>query len=97
MLTRHEILNYEVKASWWAGFLPLGRPWLATIVGAYFAWKARRKWTRYIGSLDVRKWRPYWSHDFPDSLTQPQVSLAWTWPDWIKPGSWIAMDGDGQW
>ena len=41
-----EILNYEVRSSWWA-------PWISwaplqEISGRYFAWKVRRKYRRYL-------------------------------------------------
>lgn len=31
--------------------------------------------------------------------THPRVILRkkWRWPDWIKPGTWIAADSIGQW
>jgi hypothetical protein len=50
-VTRTEILDYEVRASWWACWCP----WHA-LAATYFAWKVRRKWRRYEGSLMNSKW-----------------------------------------
>ena len=44
-LTRREVIEYEVSASFWASYIgfPLGQ-WLA---GKWFAFKVSRKLTRY--------------------------------------------------
>lgn len=50
-MTRTEILDYEIRASWWASWCP----W-REFAGAYFAWKVRRKWRRYESSLAELAW-----------------------------------------
>jgi hypothetical protein len=50
-MTRREALDYEVRASWWAG--RVGWPWLQRRASAYFARKVRRKWARYQRSVAV--------------------------------------------
>lgn len=27
----------------------------------------------------------------------PILRRTWTWPEWVKPGTWIAMDATGDW
>lgn len=44
--TRLEILNYEVKSSWWANLVSW-RP-LQTLAGRYFARKVNRKYNRLL-------------------------------------------------
>jgi hypothetical protein len=48
-----DALNYEIRASWWVGFI--GNPFLQTLAGRYFAWKAQRKHGRYVNSLQIRE------------------------------------------
>lgn len=43
---RKAILDYEVKSSWWAGWI--GNPRLQTLAAKYFAWKVDRKFNRYL-------------------------------------------------
>jgi hypothetical protein len=35
----------------------------------------------------------------PLTTIGPRIILrpAWQWPEWIKPGTWLAMDSDGVW
>lgn len=50
LLTVREILDYEVRASWWAGWLSWGP--LVRLAAAWFSWKVRRKARRYRLSKD---------------------------------------------
>ena len=43
------ILDYELRASPWAKLISW--KWLQWVSGHYFAWKVRRKYTRYIASF----------------------------------------------
>lgn len=45
MLTFREVLEYEVKSSWWAGYISW--PWLQALAGWYYGRKVRRKYDRY--------------------------------------------------
>lgn len=40
-----DFLDYEVRSSWWASWI--GWDWGQELAGSYFAWKTRRKYTRY--------------------------------------------------
>lgn len=47
------ILEYEVAASWWArdaGWRPL-----QNLASWYFAWKVKRKYSRYLSSIESAK------------------------------------------
>lgn len=46
-----EILDYEIRASWWAGWV--GITPLQDLAGKYFAWKVRRKYARWVASRDM--------------------------------------------
>ena len=50
-MTRADILNYEIRASWWASWCP----W-REFAGWYFACKVRRKWRRYESGLMELAW-----------------------------------------
>jgi hypothetical protein len=58
-LTPSELVEYEVRASWWAHWISWR--WLQDIAGLYFGWKVKRKYTRYLTSLAeaarVARWR----------------------------------------
>lgn len=41
-----EILDYEVRSSWWSNLL--GIECLRVLAARYFAWKTRRKYARYL-------------------------------------------------
>jgi hypothetical protein len=48
LVTQRAALTYEIRASWWASWVPrlpfdLGSRW--------FVWKTRRKWRRYTYSM----------------------------------------------
>ena len=48
-----EVLNYEIHSHWlssWIGF-----EWGQDLMGKYFSWKVRRKYNRYLVSLEERK------------------------------------------
>ena len=45
---RREILDYEVRASWWAEWV--GITCLQTLASRYFAWKVNRKYARWEAS-----------------------------------------------
>lgn len=51
-VTLLDIVDYEVRASWWACYVSY--PPLQTLAGKYFAWKAKRKFKRWQESL---KWQ----------------------------------------
>jgi hypothetical protein len=44
-LTIHQIMDYELRASWWASWIGWG--WLQNLASFWFAWKVRRKFSRY--------------------------------------------------
>lgn len=44
-ITARQALDYEVRASWWAGWI--GFEWGQTLASRYFAWKVNRKFRRY--------------------------------------------------
>ena len=48
-LSAFVILDYELRASPWAKLISW--KWLQWVSGHYFAWKVRRKYTRYIASF----------------------------------------------
>jgi hypothetical protein len=52
MLTKEEILTYEVHSSCWAGWLNI--EWMQNLSARYFAWKTNRKWARYLVSMEAR-------------------------------------------
>lgn len=45
MNTIVEILDYEIRASWWAHLI--GNDRIQDVAARYFAWKVRRKYARY--------------------------------------------------
>lgn len=48
-----DLLSYEVQASWWAGYI--GWDWAQDLASAYYAWKVRRKYNRYVAGLLEKK------------------------------------------
>ena len=44
MIESKDLLDYEIKASWWATFVP---GIFADYAARYFVWKARRRYARY--------------------------------------------------
>ena len=52
-LSMQEILNYEIHSHWLASWI--GFEWGQDLMGKYFAWKVRRKYNRYLVSLEERK------------------------------------------
>mgnify|MGYP007100119033 CR=1 FL=1 len=51
-MTRREILDYEVRASWWVPHVTWG--WAQNLASIYIAWKVRRKADRYDLSIAER-------------------------------------------
>lgn len=55
-ITLLQALDYEVNASWWAGYITW--PWLQEVAALWFKWRVRRKfrkyWERREGKLMVR-------------------------------------------
>jgi hypothetical protein len=45
MITPRDILDYEIRSSWWACLI--SNPRLQDLAASYFAWKVRRKLRRY--------------------------------------------------
>jgi len=52
-LSMQEVLNYEIHSHWLASWV--GFSWGQDLMGRYFAWKVRRKYNRYLISLEERK------------------------------------------
>jgi hypothetical protein len=52
MLTKEEILTYEVHSSRWAGWISF--EWVQDLSSHYFAWKVNRKWARYLVSMEAK-------------------------------------------
>lgn len=52
-LSMQEVLNYEIHSHWLASWI--GFEWGQELLGTYFAWKVRRKYNRYLVSLEERK------------------------------------------
>ena len=50
-LTPQQILKYELRASWWASWVCIG--WMQSVVGSYFAWKVRCKWSRFVAMCEI--------------------------------------------
>lgn len=48
-----DILNYEVRSSWWASWI--GWSWGQDLASKYFAWNVRRKHRRYAYWMIDRK------------------------------------------
>ena len=48
-----EVLNYEIHSHWLASWI--GFEWGQDLMGKYFAWKVRKKYNRYLVSLEERK------------------------------------------
>ena len=48
-----DILDYEVRASWWASWV--SADWMQNLAGTYYAWKVTRKYKRYKWSKDVQE------------------------------------------
>tara|TARA_R110002033_G_scaffold60171_1_gene110189 strand:+ start:4899 stop:5153 length:255 start_codon:yes stop_codon:yes gene_type:complete len=44
-----DCLDYEIRSSWWASWIFF--EWGQEISGAYFAWKTKRKYNRYIKTI----------------------------------------------
>ena len=51
-LSMQEVLNYEIHSHWLASWI--GFEWGQDLMARYFAWKVRRKYNRYIISLEER-------------------------------------------
>jgi hypothetical protein len=45
-----ELLDYEIRASWWACWVSWSP--LQEVAGWYFSWKVKRKYNRYLASLE---------------------------------------------
>lgn len=43
-LTLHDVVIFEIYSSIWASYMPFGHEWISK----YYAWKAKRKYKRYI-------------------------------------------------
>lgn len=58
-ITLQQAVNYEARASFWMSWV--GNSKLQDLVGAYLAWKVRRKYGRYVRSIvlanDVAEYR----------------------------------------
>ena len=52
-LSMQEVLNYEIHSHWLASWICFS--WGQDLMGRYFAWKVRRKYNRYLVSLEERK------------------------------------------
>jgi len=52
-LSMREVLNYEIHSHWLAR--RIGFKWGQELMSKYFAWKVRRKYNRYLVSLEERK------------------------------------------
>ena len=52
-LSMQEVLYYEIHSHWLASWI--GFEWGQNLMGKYFAWKVRRKYNRYLVSLEERK------------------------------------------
>lgn len=52
-LSMQEVLNYEIHSHWLAGWIDC--EWGQDLMAKYFAWKVRRKYNRYLISLEERK------------------------------------------
>lgn len=52
-LSMQKVLDYEVRSHWLAP--RIGFKWGQVLMGRYFAWKVRRKYNRYLVSLEERK------------------------------------------
>lgn len=52
MVSKTELVHYEVAGSLWAGFI--SNAWMQNIVAAYFAHKVDRKFRRW---MKARAWR----------------------------------------
>ena len=47
-MTIRDFLDYEIRSSWWASFIWWN--WGRNLAGMWFAWKTKRKYSRYIDS-----------------------------------------------
>lgn len=52
MITKREILDYEVRSTTWAAYISW--EWLQDIAAKYFAWKVNLKFDRYETSMKIR-------------------------------------------
>ena len=52
-LSMQEVLNYEIHSHWLSSLI--GFEWGQDLMGKYFSWKVRRKYNRYLVSLEERK------------------------------------------
>lgn len=62
-MKQSDILDYEVRSSWWTGLTPY---FLHGLAAAYFAWKVNRKWKRYLYSLESKR--------FVDALCTDEIT-----------------------
>jgi len=51
-LSMQEVLNYEVHSHWLAR--SIGFEWRQNLMGRYLSWKVRKKYNRYLVSLEER-------------------------------------------
>ena len=52
-LSMQEVLSYEVLSHWLASWI--GFEWGQDLMGKYLSWKVRRKYNRYLVSLEECK------------------------------------------
>ena len=58
MLSKSELLSYEIRSRWWTGILPIS---LMGLAGMYFAWLVRRKYRRYERNCEaIRRLQNKW-------------------------------------
>ena len=50
-ITQKQAMVYEVAASWWASWVFIAL--MQEMTSSYFAWKVRRKWKRYVATLEM--------------------------------------------
>lgn len=50
--TQEQLLDYEIRASVWAPWIRIR--WMQDLAGRYFAWKVRRKYSRWQASRAER-------------------------------------------
>lgn len=52
-MTVHELLRYEISASWWAGFI--SNPKLQELVADYYLWKVNRKLRHWNRAVEIQR------------------------------------------
>lgn len=53
MITKEQILAYEIRASWWSGYI--SSAWLQNLASKHFAAKVNRKYQRYEDRLRAER------------------------------------------